>query len=339
MGRNIDTELLLKFISGNASEPERTIVLDWISESEENGRIYGRLKNYWVAERYKTFENSTGHPVCMDQTRRESVNPLPGKKRTIRLRSIRLRPILLFAASIALILTTYALSIMLRKERVMPEQTMARFEYIVNPGVKGVVDLPDGSRVWLNSSSSLKCPEKFDSLARVVELDGEGFFEVLPNKEWPMYVKTSKGYGIKVTGTSFNLSSYSDDNKMVVTLISGSISVVHEENKSEIKLYPDEQITITEKERPVLVKRANVEYNTAWKKGYLLFDNTPMEEVIRKMERWYGVNVTLTDSSILDYRFTANFRSESISRVLEILKLSSNIKHKIDKTEITLGDK
>jgi ferric-dicitrate binding protein FerR (iron transport regulator) len=222
------------------------------------------------------------------------------------------------------------------KKHISHPQRVANFEYIVNSGVKGVVDLPDGSRVWLNSSSSLKCPEKFDSLQRVVELDGEGYFEVVPDKEWPMYVKTYKGYGVKVTGTTFNLSSYSNDNKLIVTLISGKISVVHEQNKSEIKLNPAEQITITGKETPILVKKANIEYNTAWKKGYLLFDNTPMDEVIRKMERWYGVSFIIKDSSIFDYRFTANFKSESISQVLEILKLSSNIKYEIDKTRITL---
>lgn len=321
MGRNIDTELLLKFISDNATESEREMVLDWICESEENSRIYGQVKNYWVAEKYKEFKDNDPVKIFQSKTR-----------------TVTFKRVLLVAAAVALIFTSSALLFLLKRERVHPQQMMARFEYLVNPGVKGIVDLPDGSRVWLNSSSSLKCPEKFDSLQRVVELDGEGYFEVVPNRKWPMYIKTSKGYGIKVTGTSFNLSSYSDDNKMIVTLISGSISVVHEGNKSEIKLFPDEQVTITEKEKPVLVRKANVEYNTAWKKGYLLFDNTPMEEVIRKMERWYGVNVTVADSSILDYRFTANFRSESISQVLEILKLSSNIRYKIDKTEITLNN-
>ncbi len=327
MEKFVDTELLLKFVSGSSSSEESERVLAWISESEENAAAYSRIKNYWVLERYKTFNAEYETSLSGVQAFQQEKSPHA---------LVNYKKILSIAAAIALIITIPALILLSRKDYPIPEQTMAKFEYHVNTGVKGVVDLPDGSRVWLNSSSSIKCPEKFDSLERVVEIEGEGYFEVVPNKDWPMYVKTSKGYGVKVTGTSFNLSSYSNDNKLVVTLISGSVSIVHEENKSEIKLYPDEQITITEKERPKLTKKANIEYNTAWKKGFLLFDNTSMQEVIRKVERWYGVNVTVKDSSILEYRFTANFRSESISQVLEILKLSSNIKYEIDKTNIIL---
>ena len=98
---------------------------------------------------------------------------------------------------------------------------------MVNTGLKGMVVLPDGSRVWLNSSSSLQCPERFDRDKRLITLDGEGYFEVAHNKKWPMYVKTSKGYTVKVTGTSFNLSSYSDDDRLVVTLISGEITMLN----------------------------------------------------------------------------------------------------------------
>ena len=329
MEKIVDAELLLKFVSGSSSLEESERVLEWIAESEENAAAYSRIKNYWVLERYKTFNT-------------ESVSSLAGvppfQQDKLPRSIVNYKKILSIAATIALIITLSALILFSHKDSrdLIPGQSMAKFEYHVNSGVKGFVDLPDGSRVWLNSSSSLKCPQKFDSLERVVEIEGEGYFEVVPNKDWPMYVKTSKGYGVKVTGTSFNLSSYSNDNKLVVTLIAGSVSIVHEENKSEIKLKPDEQITIVEKELPKLTKKANVEYNTAWKKGYLLFDNTPMQEVIRKVERWYGVNVMVKDSSIMEYRFTANFRSESISQVLEILKLSSNIKYEIDKTDILL---
>ena len=85
-----------------------------------------------------------------------------------------------------------------------------------------------------------------------------------------------------------------------------------------------------------MVNNANIEYNTAWKDGYLLFENAPMGDVIKKLERWYGVHFEIKDTSLLNFRFTANFKSESITKVLEILKLSSNIGSKIDDTKITL---
>jgi len=321
MEQNIDIELLLKFISGSVSSEEREKVLEWINANEENRKQYCQLKNYWVLERYKTFQQ-------------EALTTITNKKGTNK----KIIRYVIEIAAVFLVLIAPAIFYLTHYTRkpVIPPQKIAQFEYVVHSGVKGMVELPDGSKVWLNSSSSLKCPQKFDSLQRVVEIEGEGYFEVVPNKNWPMYVKTYKGYGVKVTGTTFNISSYANENKLIVTLISGNISLVREKDQSEIKLTPAEQITIVEDEKPLLVRKANIEYNTAWKKGFLLFENTPMDEVIRKMERWYGVTISVKDSSILSYRFTANFKSESVSRVLEILKLSSNIDYKIDKNKITL---
>ena len=152
-----------------------------------------------------------------------------------------------------------------------------------------------------------------------------------------MLVKTSKDYTVKVTGTTFNLSSYNDDDKLVITLISGEVSLINNKRKrnNEIKMVPNQELTILS-EKSKLKENANTVKSTAWKDGLLLFDNTPMREVIKKIERWYGVNIIVKDSKIYDYRFTAKFKSESVSQVLEILKLSSNINSHIEDTTITL---
>ncbi|MEN6617918.1 MAG: FecR domain-containing protein [Rikenellaceae bacterium] len=324
MENRIDTELIIKYISGLADDEEKKRVLDWIEQNDENKKLYSQLKNYWVLERLKSYDKGE-----LSGSKHDNNN----KKRYF---IFGFRNIYRIAAVLAIAVSLFGAYLLFNDKKEPVKQVMATFEYIVNSGVKGIVNLPDGSKIWLNSSSSIKCPEKFDTEKREIELEGEGYFEVVPDKEWPMYVKTSKGYTVKVTGTTFNLSSYSNDNKLIVTLISGNISLLHEQNKKEIKLNPTEEIVISDTEKPILVKNANIEYNTAWKEGYLLFDNTPMSEVIKKMERWYGVSFIIKDTSILDYRFTANFKSESITQVLEILKLSSNIRFKIDNTRITL---
>lgn len=326
MENRIDTELILKYISGLASDDEKNQVLDWIEQNDENKRLYSQLKNYWVLEGMKSMDSTKGalEPnISIDIKKRKSY--------------ARLHEVYRIAAVLIIFISLFgAYMLFNNKEKEGNKQVMATFEYLVNTGVKGIVNLPDGSKIWLNSSSSIKCPEKFNSDKREIELEGEGYFEIVSDKNWPMYVKTSKGYTVKVTGTSFNLSSYSNDNKLVVTLISGKISLLHQDNKKEIIMYPADEIVIPDMQKPTLVKNANIEYNTAWKEGYLLFDNSPMDEVIKKMERWYGVKFTIKDTSILNYRFTANFKSESITQVLEILRLSSNIRYNIDDTRITL---
>jgi len=329
MENRIDTELILKYISGLASDDEKNQVLDWIDQNDENKKLYSQLKNYWVLEGIKSLDASKETYESKTSFRDKKRKYYSGLSEVYRIAAVLIIAISLFGAYLLFENNN-------DKEKKEAKQVFATFEYIVNTGVKGIVNLPDGSKIWLNSSSSIKCPEKFNADKREIELEGEGYFEVVSDKNWPMYVKTSKGYTVKVTGTSFNLSSYSNDNKLVVTLISGKISLLHQNNKKEIIMNPTEEIVIPDMQKPTLVKNANIEYNTAWKEGYLLFDDSPMDEVIKRMERWYGVKFTINDTSILNYRFTANFKSESITQVLEILRLSSNIRYNIDDTRITL---
>lgn len=316
---NIDRNLLVKFISGKATDQEKVAVLDWVELSENNSRVFSEMKNLWVLEGMKNLEKE------------DYAQNL--KKRLIR------RFIGYAAASILLIASISTGLYLYNRENniIIANQQPVLFKYVVNTGVKGVVDLPDGSKVWLNSSSYIICPQKFSEEAREIEIEGEGYFEVVSNKSWPMLIKTSKKHTVKVTGTTFNLSSYSNDDKLIVTLISGEISLINDKKKSEIKLSPKQEIVIVDEKETQLLKNPNINNKTAWKEGLLLFDNTAMADVVKRMERWYGVNFKIKDSLIYDYRFTAKFKSESITQVLEILRLSSNIKYKIDSTTITLA--
>lgn len=310
-----DNKLLLKFVAGKATEEEKVAVLDWIEESDSNTEQYIVLKNSYVHEQLLSFDSK--------EKRRRFIN-----------NSLKYAAIFLLVIAISgagyLIFNSY-------KQPVVHEQVMASVKYIVNTGVKGVVDLPDGSKVWLNSSSYIICPERFSDKVREIELEGEGYFEVIPDKEWPMHIKTSKDYTVKVTGTTFNLSSYSNDDKLVVTLISGEVSLINNKKsrEKEIKMVPNQELIILS-EKPKLLNNANSVKRTAWKDGLLLFDNTPMSEVIKKIERWYGVTIVVKDPKIYNYSFTAKFKSESVSQVLEILKISSNIKFNIEDTTVTL---
>lgn len=319
--KNIDKGLLVKFIAGKVSDKERADVLDWIELSKENSDIFCELKNLWV-------ESEMG--------KIETQESLANVKRAFLRRVVKYAALIVLAISLPVAGFLYFST---KSDPVIANQTPVMFKYVVNTGVKGIVDLPDGSKVWLNSSSYIICPQQFSGDVRELELEGEGYFEVVPNKEWPMLIKTSKNHSVKVTGTTFNLSAYSNDNKLVVTLISGEVSLINNKKRSEIKLSPKQELVVIEEKEAKLLDNPNISNKTAWKEGLLLFDNTSMDEVVKKMERWYGVNFIIKDSLIYDYRFTAKFRSESITQVLEILRLSSNIRYKIENTTITLAKK
>jgi ferric-dicitrate binding protein FerR (iron transport regulator) len=211
-------------------------------------------------------------------------------------------------------------------------------EYTVNPGVKGRVVLPDGSEVWLNSNSSLRCPAVFENDSRVVTLSGEAFFEVRSDEQRPMYVKTSRNITVKVIGTRFNISTYDNDHFFNLHLISGKVRLINENNMVEFDVLPNQEVYVTDVDQKFKLKRNPDEHlNTAWKEGYLVFDATLLSEVIRKMERWYGVNVEVKSPRILNEKFTAEFHSESLTQVLDYLKMCSGINYLITNENVVLS--
>lgn len=132
----------------------------------------------------------------------------------------------------------------------LENQQLAQLEYHTNKGVKGRVTLPDGSIVWLNSDSELKCPAQFSGDSREINFSGEGYFDVVKNPEKPMIVKLENGIQVIVKGTKFNLTSYKNDDNVSALLLSGNITVLRTKHskQEEIKVKPNERIWIEKKE-------------------------------------------------------------------------------------------
>lgn len=149
------------------------------------------------------------------------------------------------------------------------------------------VILPDGSKVWLNASSSLKFPVSFAGKnERKVELDGEGYFEVAKDSAHPFHV-LSAGQEITVLGTQFNVNSYSDEPSVKTTLVEGSVSV--SANNTSKKLVPGQQSVVTK--MGIALAEVDPEEAISWKNGYFYFNNADLKMVMRQISRWYDVKV------------------------------------------------
>jgi ferric-dicitrate binding protein FerR (iron transport regulator) len=189
--------------------------------------------------------------------------------------------------------------------------------------------LPDGTRVWLNSCSSLRFPERFDAGGRDVYLQGEAYLVVAPDARSPFRVHAG-GEVITVTGTAFNVSAYDDDDTWRATLVEGSIRV------GETVLAPSEQLVIRAGTRTVT--RVESDLYTSWVRGRFNFRAFTFEELARKLERWYDCRVVYADESIRKRRFTGLVnKHEPVERVLGFLEMTTDIEfHVTDKT-ITVG--
>jgi hypothetical protein len=182
------------------------------------------------------------------------------------------------------------------------------------------VVLPDGTRVWLNSATSLTYPVMFPGKERRVELTGEAYFEVAKNAASPFFVKTSS-QTVEVLGTHFNINSYPDEKSVKTTLLEGSVKVTGSENGRVVKLSPLQQAVNVSGNLKV-IDDADIEEALAWKNGKFLFRNTDLQTVMRQLSRWYNVDVEYQGTVATKHYRGRISRNVPVSQVFEILKTS-----------------
>lgn len=198
-------------------------------------------------------------------------------------------------------------------------------------GGKYQVNLPDGSKVWLNSASSLRFPALFSGNTREVELSGEAFFDVASNKNKPFKVIT-KDQIVEVLGTQFNINSYGDEETIKTTLIEGSVKIIYKDKV--VLLTPGQQFQPNELKPKVI--EADTEEVIAWKNGYFLFKNEGIHSIMRKLSRWYNVEVSY-NGEIPEVGFGGNIsRSKDITEVLDALQLTNAVHFKVEGRRITV---
>jgi transmembrane sensor len=184
------------------------------------------------------------------------------------------------------------------------------------------VRLPDGSMVWLNAASSLKYPISFqNSAARVVQLFGEAYFEISKDRRHPFIVK-SRGQQVEVLGTHFNVNAYSDEPAVITTLLEGSVRLKAERGVAKV-LKPGQQAELTN--AGINILQVDTRSVTAWKDGYFRFKNESLQSVMRKISRWYNVEVAFQKGLPEDTYSGAVTRHGDIRQVLEIMEGSNNI--------------
>jgi ferric-dicitrate binding protein FerR (iron transport regulator) len=166
-------------------------------------------------------------------------------------------------------------------------------QLIVPFGTRTDIILSDGTKVFLNSGSKLEFPPVFKGKSRQVILEGEAYFEVAPDKDKPFYVKTD-AFSTKVYGTKFNIQVYKSDDLSNIVLVEGKVSVlpVKEQNSPGILLAPNQKASIAKNDPTFIVTNVeDTDAYTAWVKGYLTFSNEEISAVLKRVARYYNVEI------------------------------------------------
>ena len=212
------------------------------------------------------------------------------------------------------------------KESVELAQNEITWQEIHSPvGMRSHVVLPDGTNLWLNAGSHLRYGIPFTRDNREVELTGEAFFDVVKNEQSPFVVKTSSAE-VEVLGTQFNVNAWNEKEQIQVALKEGKVKflfVTDEKTKKYCELQPNDLLEFDKTEKTVTRKNTNIEKYIAWHQNIMILDDTPMTELARLLEQWYGVKVVIADEEIKRYKFTTTFDNEPLHRVLELLEISS----------------
>ncbi len=199
----------------------------------------------------------------------------------------------------------------------------------VPAGVQTEFILADGSHVWLNSGSVFKYPGSFIGGVRQVELSGEGYFDIFKDPENPFLVNAGK-LNIEVKGTRFVVVNYPDDPDIEVILESGNVLVSENDNKESKPVsltLPGDKITYNHSGNTISIQKDDIDKYTSWKEGIMIFRDDPMSEVARRLSHRFNVEIELKGVDVQDYVYTATFKNESLTQILDLLMISAPIRY------------
>ncbi|MBF6626978.1 MAG: FecR family protein [Proteiniphilum sp.] len=293
-------ELLHRFFEGKTSLDEERQLRQWLTESEENEKIF-----------------------LQERITHDALSLTPQKVRNRRKKLFDFTPWMISTAA-AVALLIIAGGLYLNDIRSHQEQYNT---ILVPPGQRINLILADNSNVWLNANTTLRYPTQFSRKKRTVYLDGEAYFEVSRNRKKPFIVKTGLGE-VKVTGTSFNVEAYSQSERFETSLFEGAVDIYNGEEKLT-SLKPNEK-SIIENGIYSISKITNTD-KYLWRHGLIAFNSKKLEDILLTLEKYFAVEIQIDTNQLPLHTYTGKFRqSDGVDYALRVLQKSIHFNYHRD---------
>src|SRR5690554_749769 len=328
-----------KFFKGQLAEEEAKELLEWLHSAEGESYLSTEVEGIWEASiktgEYEDFDTKSLWQKVYGNDRihhkAKAQKSTPGPQKTI---SFWLK----VACSVLFVGAAASIFLRLSSPIETPAPIASEIAEMVTkynpPGQKTKVYLSDGSTVFLNSDSKIEYAVDFVD-NRQIFLEGEAFFTV--NKDsLHSFTVVAKGITTTALGTSFNVSIFVEDERVKVTLISGKVKVNKEGKENHLVLSPGEESILSEQEQGFHKRQVDVNKSILWVEGILTFENTPFHEVVKLLERWYGVDIKImgkTSQSLCSGTFRNN---EILDNVLNVLSSSVGFEYQLSGKKITI---
>ena len=303
-------ELAFVYFVGKISKADEKKLFEFIQKEEQNYQQFKDWERAWMLSEKEDLRTAREWESLQCRIRtHEAVNPMISKSGSDLWRwAVAIAAMFVLIAGgtwVVLNTTTF----------------MNKAQYIVFEapyGEKSKMTFPDGTVVWLNAGSSLKYSNKYNTDDRVVELEGEGYFEVAKKKKIPFVVHT-RGYDVVVKGTKFNVTAYPEDSNITTTLMEGAVELLKE--KQHIAMKPGESVTLNVVSGKFTLTKVNPDVSKAWSENRIEYDNISLRELAAKLSRQYDVKIHLLTEEVGDKRFSISLRNqETIGEVMSALK-------------------
>ncbi|WP_163717764.1 FecR family protein [Mangrovibacterium lignilyticum] len=312
---------IIDLISGNLNAKQKDEILKVISQDPALQEEYEKIKNAWALSSSPTFTDIKKR----DESFQKLVAIIHKRKRIKLIQTLKYAAILILFFALGYVASQQLESLMLTESYKTNELT----EIYVPKGEQAEITLADNTKVILNSDTKLTFPVKFNKKQRFVSISGEAYFDVSKSKI-PFIVNSSYG-NIRVLGTSFNIRAYGDM-EYQTTLVEGK--VIFTNKALETILKPGEQLTVTTKNQ-ANVKKVNTTAASSWTLGVISFENEPLMDVVKKLERHFNITISL-DKTLAPIRFTGKVVDESIDEVMLLIDKTKPIKYTYDKNKKNL---
>ena len=314
--------IIVSFLSCKATDEEISYLEDWVKLSTQNREYYLQLKNIWES----SYNQFTPKDISSERAFQNVLSQIDIPKPGFWYYWQRIAAILVIPLIVGgLVWSRFTVSNGKSDSPIVYNEVTAAY------GTRSALKLADGSRVWLNSGSSLTYPDKFVNHKRMVKLVGEAYFEVHSDISRPFIVET-KSVSVTATGTKFNVQAYDKVNQIEVSLASGKVLVKKlsdENNRNSItNLVPNQHLKYDTKTDQKEIDNENVYRYIAWKDGKLIFRNESLSEIALKISQLYNVEIIVQGKGLEDYKFRATFQDESLEEILKLLKLTSPIDYR-----------
>lgn len=311
-------ELLEKYFTDSLTDQEKTVLFRQIDLDPTLKEEFVRLQNTVAVSNMITRQNDRQWVSA----KFNQIKDIIEKRKQKRIFS----SVIKYSATAVLLFATWFLS----KEYTLFGLSNDFTHIEVPVGKQAFLTLPDGTDVWLASRTKLKYSNAFNQKNRTIELDGEGFFSVKKNTSMPFLV-TTKEYTVQATGTQFNVFAYSESTIFETELLSGGVSIYHENDKeNSLHLKPNEKAVLTDGR----ILKSNNLTTTAdnYKANIYSFENKSLNELIQRLELWYNVKMILKNPDIGKYVFAGKFKkTDQIEYVLQAIKDTGKFDFEIKK--------